>query len=70
MSKSGENLITYCGFCCLGCHSFQQKIPNLAEDLIKELESSKYNKFTDFILTTPFGEGLKNYKEYCEVLGL
>ena len=63
MSKSEEVLITYCGFCCLDCHSFTQKIPNLAEELIKELEFAKYQKFVESISTTPVGKAFTNYRE-------
>ncbi|MHA1916404.1 MAG: DUF3795 domain-containing protein, partial [Promethearchaeota archaeon] len=66
MSKIDENLITYCGFYCLDCPLYTQKIPNLAEELIKELKYANYQKFAKE--PTPLGEGLKHYKEFCEVL--
>ena len=69
MADQDEKMIAYCGLCCQDCHGFQQKIPDLARDLRKELRSSKYQKFADFLSTTPFGKGFKNYKECYEVLG-
>ncbi|MDW7732324.1 MAG: hypothetical protein SCH66_07835 [Methanolobus sp.] len=52
---SEEKLIAYCGLCCLDCHVYQQKIPDLARDLRKELRSSKYKKFADCISESGFG---------------
>lgn len=64
-----ENLIAYCGLCCLDCHGYQQKIPDLARDLRKELRRTKYVKFAEFLSTTSFGKGFSNYKECYDVLG-
>lgn len=64
-----KNTIAYCGLCCLDCHGYKQKIPNLARDLRKELRSSKYEKFAKGLSTMSFGKGFKNYKECYEVLG-
>jgi hypothetical protein len=63
-----DETIAYCGLCCLDCHAYQQKIPDLARDLRKELRSSKYQKFAEFFSTTSYGKGFKNYKECYEVL--
>ena len=65
----GKKSIAFCGLCCLDCHGFQQKIPDLARDLRKELRNSKYKKFAKFMATTSFGKGFKNYDECYEVLG-
>ncbi len=64
-----EQMIAYCGLCCLDCHSFQQKIPDLARDLRKELRLSKYKKFADFLSESKFGKIFKDYDKCYEVLG-
>lgn len=68
-TRVSERLIAYCGLCCLDCHGFVQKIPDLARDLRKELRASRYEKFTNFIATTGFGKVFKNYAQCYEVLG-
>lgn len=64
-----EELITYCGLCCLDCHGYKQKIPDLARDLRKELRQSKYKKFADAISVHDFGKVFKDYTQCYEVLG-
>ncbi len=64
-----EKMIAYCGLCCLDCHGFQQKIPDLARDLRKELRQSKYKKFADFLADSNFGKVFKDYDKCYEVLG-
>lgn len=64
-----KSLIAYCGLCCLDCHGYKQKIPDLARDLRKELRSSKYEKFASALSTQSFGKGFKEYKKCYEVLG-
>jgi len=64
-----EKMIAYCGLCCLDCHGFQQKIPDLAKDLRKELRQSKYKKFADFLADSNFGKVFKDYDKCYEVLG-
>jgi len=66
---SEESMIAYCGLCCLDCHAFQQKIPDLARDLRKELRNTKYKNFAGFISTLSFGKGFKEYDKCYEVLG-
>jgi hypothetical protein len=46
--EGNENMITYCGLYCGDCHGYQQKIPDLARDLRKELRQSKYKKIRRF----------------------
>ena len=70
MTKQNKNLIAYCGLYCGDCHGFQNKIPDLARDLRKELRSSKYDKFGQFISKQPFGKPLKHYKECYQALGM
>ncbi|MFH1101995.1 MAG: DUF3795 domain-containing protein [Methanobacteriota archaeon] len=67
--KNEETRITYCGLCCLDCHGFKQKIPDLARDLRKELRESKYKKFADTLSKNNFGKAFKNYDTCYEVLG-
>jgi len=66
---SDEKLVAYCGLCCLDCHGFQQKIPDLARDLRAELRKSKYKKFADSLSTTSFGKAFNDYDKCYEVLG-
>jgi len=69
MSNQNERFIAYCGLCCLDCHGFQQKIPDMARDLRKELRQSKYKKFANFMAQNNFGKVFKNYDQCYEVLG-
>jgi hypothetical protein len=69
MSNQDEKMIAYCGLCCLDCHGFQQKIPDLARDLRKELRQSKYKKFADALSQNNFAKALKDYDKCYEVLG-
>lgn len=64
-----EELIAYCGLYCGDCHGHQQKIPDLARDLRKELRKSKYKKFADAISTNSFGQAFREYDRCYEVLG-
>jgi len=64
-----EKHIAYCGLCCWDCHGYQQKIPDLARDLRKELRNTKYKKFADFIATYKFGQAYQDYDKCYEVLG-
>lgn len=63
-------LITYCGLCCLDCHSHAGKIPDLARDLRKELRRVHYEKFAEALSAYPFGGPLKNYQDCYDLLGL
>jgi hypothetical protein len=67
--KLDKTLIAYCGLCCLDCHGYVQKIPDLARDLRKELRAAKYAKFANFMAGTSFGKGFKDYSLCYEVLG-
>ncbi|MBN2015999.1 DUF3795 domain-containing protein [Candidatus Dojkabacteria bacterium] len=69
MANKDEKIIAYCGLCCLDCHGYQQKIPDLARDLRKELRQSKYKKFAAFLSQNSFGKAFKNYDKCYEVLG-
>lgn len=64
-----EELIAYCGLYCGDCHGYQQRVPDLARDLRKELRQTKYKKFAAFISKEKFGEGFKEYDACYEVLG-
>jgi hypothetical protein len=64
-----ESLIAYCGLYCGDCHGYQQKIPDLARDLRRELRKSKYKKFADFIASSSFGQAFRGYDKCYEVLG-
>jgi len=63
------SLITYCGLYCGDCHGYQQKIPDLARNLRKELRSAKYKKFADTLADEGFGKVFKDYDACYEVLG-
>lgn len=67
--KESEDLIAYCGLYCGDCHGYQQKIPDLARDLRKELRKSKYQKFADFLSTHSFGQSFRDYDKCYQVLG-
>ncbi|MDD2891048.1 MAG: DUF3795 domain-containing protein [bacterium] len=67
--NNDKNLVTFCGLCCLDCHGFKQKIPDLARDLRKELRSSKYEKFANTMASNNFGKSFKGYDTCYEVLG-
>jgi len=67
--KPGKKHIAYCGLCCLDCHGFVQKIPDLARDLRKELRASRYKQFADFMAGTGFGKVFNGYDQCYEVLG-
>jgi hypothetical protein len=69
MLKQNEKMIAYCGLCCLDCHGYQQKIPDLARDLRKELRLSKYRKFAGALSETNFGKAFTDYDKCYEVLG-
>ena len=64
-----EDLVAYCGLCCLDCHGYQQKIPDLSRDLRKELRQTKYKKFAGFISQYNFGKAFRDYDICYEVLG-
>jgi hypothetical protein len=65
-----KKLIGYCGLCCLDCHGYTQKIPDLARDLRKELRASKYEKFADSMAGMSFGKAFKDYACCYQVLGM
>lgn len=67
--KPELKLIAYCGLCCLDCHGYVQKVPDLARDLRKELRASKYAKFAHFIGHTSFGKDFRDYDTCYKVLG-
>jgi len=69
VTEQNQDLIAYCGLYCGDCHGFSGKIPDLARDLRKELRSSRYDKFAEFISTYSFGKDFKNYEECYKVLG-
>jgi len=69
MSRTGRELVASCGLYCGDCHGYQQKIPDLARDLRKELRSSKYAKFASFLAHEKFGEAFKEYEACYAVLG-
>ena len=64
-----ESLLAFCGLYCGDCHGFQQKIPDLARDLRKELRRSKYNKFAAFLSDHSYGKAYKKYEDCYAVLG-
>ena len=63
--EGNENLIAYCGLYCGDCHGYQQKIPDLARDLRKELRQLKYKKFKEFEHSVGEGLNKKQLKEFC-----
>ena len=65
-----DDVVAYCGLCCLDCHGHTQKIPYLARDLRKELRRVHYEKFAGTISSLPFGSAFKNYQECYDALGL
>ena len=67
--QGNENLIAYCGLYCGDCHGYQQKIPDLARDLRKELRQAKYGKFANLLSGQSFGRAFQNYDKCYEVLG-
>ena len=64
-----ESLLAYCGLCCLDCHGFTGKIPDLARDLRKKLRAYKYDKFAHAVSQQSFGKAFKEYDTCYEVLG-
>lgn len=69
MVEEDTSLIAFCGLYCGDCHGHQQKIPDLARDLRKELRQTKYKKFADMISQHKFGAAYKGYDTCYEVLG-
>jgi Protein of unknown function (DUF3795) len=67
--KKDLDVIAYCGLCCLDCHGYIGKIPDLARDLKKELRKVKYEKFADAISRLPFGKPFENYQQCYDLLG-
>jgi len=67
--KNKKKLVAYCGLYCGDCHGYQQKIPDLARDLRKELRQMKYKKFAQFLATNKFGKVFKDYDKCYQVLG-
>jgi len=65
-----DTLVTYCGLCCLDCHGYSQKIPDLARDLRKELRKEHYEKFAATLSTMPFARAFGDYQACYDVLGL
>jgi len=65
-----DALVTYCGLCCLDCHGYTQKIPDLARDLRKELRRVHYEKFADTLSTQSFARVFEKYPECYDILGL
>ena len=65
-----DAIVTYCGLCCLDCHGYTQKIPDLARDLRKELRKAHYAKFAEIISAQPFASEFKNYQYCYDILGL
>lgn len=68
-NEEDVNLIGYCGLYCGDCHAYTGKIPDLAQDLRRQLRESKYDKFAEFISTYSFGKDFKHYDECYKVLG-
>jgi len=69
MAEKDEELIAYCGLYCGDCHGHQQKIPDLARDLRKELRATRYDLFAKFLSQHSFGKDFKGYDEAYKVLG-
>jgi hypothetical protein len=69
MDEKNLEVMAYCGLCCLDCHGYTGKIPDLARDLRKELRATKYEEFAAAIANQPFGKPFANYKECYELLG-
>lgn len=69
MGEKNNNLMAYCGLCCMDCFGYKGKIADLARDLRKELRDSKFKNFADFAAKTSFGKAYKNYDTCYEVLG-
>ena len=64
-----KELIAYCGLYCGDCFGYKGIVADLARDLRKELRSSKFDKFADFISKEKFGEVYKDYDKCYAVLG-
>jgi hypothetical protein len=64
-----QNLVAYCGLYCEDCHGYNGRIPDLARDLRKELRTSRYDKFAEFISQYKFGKDFSGYDECYKVLG-
>lgn len=66
---SDEELIAYCGLYCGDCHGHQQKIPDLARDLRKELRAQRYDLFAKMASEKGFNKDLAEYETCYKVLG-
>jgi hypothetical protein len=67
---SNEKLIAYCGLCCLDCHCFLQKIPDMARDIRAELVKTKYKKFADSLATLSNEKSYYDYDKCFKFLGV
>jgi hypothetical protein len=65
----GESPVAYCGLYCGDCFGHQGKIADLARDLRKELRSTRFDLFADFISGYGFGKVFKDYDTCYNVLG-
>ncbi|OPY37093.1 MAG: hypothetical protein A4E35_01556 [Methanoregula sp. PtaU1.Bin051] len=69
MEEKNQDVVAYCGLCCLDCHGYIGKIPDLARDLKKELKKAHYEKFAGAISKLPFGKPFEHYNACMDLLG-
>ena len=73
MKKKKEKdagLVAYCGLCCLDCQAYKGTIPELAQNLMNELKTARYETFAAEIAKLPFGKPFGHYAECIDLLGL
>jgi len=63
--KERKDLLAYCGLYCGDCAGYSGEIATTAKNLMKVLEKHKFNRTAKCL----FSEELKDYTEFCEMLG-
>lgn len=63
-----DEVITYCGLCCLDCFRYHEKIPKHAKAVRDILSEYKFDRFVELAKNHPKCRSLKKYDDFKDVL--
>ena len=66
MERSTAELTAYCGLYCGDCIHYRSKAAELAQDLLKELQTTGFDTYANIVST--YREKMKDYESFRRVL--
>lgn len=66
IAMSTRQNTAYCGIYCPDCIHFRNRYSHMARELEDHLKEIEFDRYAE--ISSPFGQGLSNWKQFAEVL--